>query len=419
MTFSGDIRSYFESEAAAFPAPAGLRASVVHEAEREAPQVRPGTRMAAFVAGFVAVALAAGLVALGTYVHNQSRVGPMVVPTPSSTPITKPPVPPAGAHPAVEVDFLNASTGFALLCTYPNGGQCQYWVTTTTDAGSTWSKPVKVGQQVTTGDSGHHIHFANAKDGIMYGNSSAFVTHDGARTWKALNMKFLEIVSVSGSSPLWMVLYPCNKGVVCPYQVFKSNDGARTWAQAAALPVPQAFSPDSVVAFGNNGLLMSGFGSGDMLITRDGGVTWTPIPGQCRPDTLGNLVGTADGAEIWQMCTPLPPDPAVSTLPWTNTVAYTQDGGAHWISRDAPAGNFQAIAVFGFGRVIEATNTAGLRVTHDGGHTWTQVANNPEQPGVVALSWLDDGEAWAVDVTGAIWTTTDFGTTWSALPAQP
>ncbi len=416
MTLRGDIREYFQREAAVFPTPAGLRQSVRDEASRARELPGRGTRLVAIAAAFVAVAIAAGLVAVGTLQHNLPHVGPASRPSPTPT-VNRNGGGPTNGGRLVEIDFVDLRTGFALLCTNPNQGQCQYWVTRTTDGGVSWLPPVKVGAQVTTGESGHHIHFANAHDGLMYGNSTGYVSHDGGRTWSALKMKFLEIVSIEGSARLWMVIYPCDKGVPCPFQVLTSTDGAHTWTGTSDLP--QMFQPLSVASFGTSGLLMSTYSAGDMLITRDGGVTWSPITGRCKPDSLTNRVGTADGAEIWQMCTPLPPDSSKSTLPWTNYVYVSQDGGAHWISRDAPAGYFEAIASFGYGNVIEATNSAGLMVTRDGGRTWTQVANDPQLFGIVSLSWLDGGIAWAADVTGTVWVTTDYGASWTKLPKQP
>ncbi|HZQ49735.1 MAG TPA: hypothetical protein VFB69_05460 [Candidatus Dormibacteraeota bacterium] len=408
-----DIRAYFETEAAAHPVPAGLRESL-RQPEQALDAAPARTRWPAMVAAFVAVALAAGLVAIGTYERNLNRSAPVVGPKPSPIATSLP----GNTNRLVEIDFVDSSTGFALLCAVPGGnGNCQYSTSSTTDAGVHWSKPVKVGPRVTQGDSGHHIHFANRRDGVMYGNSTAYVTHDGGRTWSALKMKFLEIVSIVGTSPMWMVMDPCDKGVVCSFQILKSTDGARTWSVASALP--SWFVPAQVVAFGDGGLVVSTYGTGDMMISRDAAATWSPIAGRCRADTLANRIGTADGAEIWQMCTPMPPDPSHSTLPWGNAVEYTQDGGANWIGRALPAGTTEIIAAFGSGRVIEATNTAGLLVTQDGGKTWTQVVTNPQFFGVISLSWLPDGEAWAADVSGAIWATADYGVTWTKLPAQP
>ena len=324
----------------------------------------------------------------------------------------------------VEADPLDASAGWALLCTLPpSGGQCESWVSSTSDGGSTWSTPTKVGPQPvpTGGDSGHHIHFVDRSNGFVYGSANtAFVTHDGGRTWAGTDLHFLEVVAVVGQSPwTWAITYPCGKGTspTCPFEIYLSRDGGRIWAESWALP--GNLEPQQAVAFGEGGLLVSGRGSGDMFMTADSGSHWTTLAGRCSADTYANYVATSDGTELWHACGGAFPDLAPRTL------FVSEDGGATWAQRSmvaSPGPSTLGIPTPAVlvsrerGTALLAMDQSPMMVSRDSGKSW---APTTKAQGFKSVAYASAAIVWAVYTNGAIWISTDGGSGWSPLPSQP
>ncbi len=397
MTARGDIRHYFEQEAAAYPVPSGLRASVAAEARRGVKAEHPGMRLAAVVAAALAVAIVAGLVAAGSLRPKNPPV-----------PVVRP-----GQHGLVlDADLDGGSTGWALLGACPGNdptSQCAYWVETTRDGGRTWLQPVKiVTAPFTNGDTPRHVRFTDSRNGFVYGNGMAFATHDGGATWRRIFASASGIVDIQGRGVAWAVIYPCAKGTQCAYVVERSTDGGRSWARTSDLP--QGFSPRFAVPFGSEGLVLTSYGVGDLAITRDGGRSWSVIPGRCAAETTENEVATADGNELWQFCGPRP------------ILSISEDGGQTWSERSLPD-NYTVGAdiispVAGTAFLITSTDaavTSNVEVSRDRGLTWAIV---PGTHDFVALSFSSDA-AWAIDAQFGIWSSNDGGLTWTKLPGQP
>src|SRR5579859_1409121 len=413
MTLRDDVHQYFEREAALYPTPRGLRQSVVAEAAQSG-RDRPKTmHWAAAVAALLAVAVVATLLASGDL--RRGIITPIApLPTPSPRPAGL--LPPGNV---LDASLRDARSGWVLLerC---SGSSCKYFVSSS-DNGGAWSTPVQVGPAYSAGDGDapRHVHIltASGDDGFVYGHAEAFVTHDGGRSWLDAGLKGSEIVAITGQGAAWAVTYPCAKGTPCAYQVQLSRDGGRTWVRTA--PLPDGFQPQSMSNFAKGGLLISSFGVGDMVLTADGGGTWQPIGGNCRADALANQVATADGKELWQICTPTPPGVATTGV-WFSGLYVSEDAGMTWAPRGPtlPGATLQTLATNAAGSLILATNSAGLLVTTDGARTWAQVRTNPQYLAMLSLSSLADGSAWALDARGTIWATASGGRTWQPVAAS-
>jgi photosystem II stability/assembly factor-like uncharacterized protein len=405
MTLRGDIRDYFEREAAAFPAPAGLRPSVTSEAARGRLVEPRGMRLAAVVAVALAVAIVAGLF----------FVGPLRRSTPPLPAIK------AGQQGmGLAADAVDQSHGWALLGQCPaNGGAsdlCSYWVETTNDGGQRWTDAVRVGSYpMTNGDAPRHIHFGDNHNGFVYGNGVAFATHDGGRTWTRAFASANEIVTIVGRGTVWAVVYPCGKGTQCAYDVNESVDGGRTWTKAS--PLPAGLNPRMAAAFGAAGLIVSGFGTGDMAVTRDGGRTWTPVTGHCAASDLAPVVATPDGSEIWEFCA------GSAGTKNDDALFHSGDGGRTWLflGRLGMTTTGPQLYAPSRGKALLLTSTAinvgsTLFIWQPGATGWGAVA----APGELTTLSFAPGMAWAVDNQFVIWTDPDgSGETWSRLPAQP
>lgn len=410
MTLRGDIREHFEREAALYPTPHGLRESMAAEVARSAAG-RPRTlQWAAAVAILLAVAVVASLLASSGL---RRGIPTPVAPLPTASPRPAGLLPPGNV---LDASLRDAGSGWVLLerC---SGSSCKYLVSSS-DNGGKWSIPVQVGPAYSAGDGDapRHVHIVTASgdDGFVYGHAEAFVTHDGGRSWLDAGLKGSEIVAITGQGAAWAVTYPCAKGMPCAYEVQLSRDGGRTWVPTA--PLPDGFQPQSMSNFAKGGLLMSGFGAGDMVLTEDGGGTWQPIPGNCRAATLTNRVATGDGKELWQICTPAPPDVATTGV-WSSRLYVSEDAGTTWAPRGPtlPGATLETLAANEAGSLILATNSAGLLVTADGARTWDQVKTNPQYFAMISLSSLADGSAWVLDSRGTIWSTASGGRTWQRL----
>jgi photosystem II stability/assembly factor-like uncharacterized protein len=405
MTFHDDVRGHFAREEAHFPTPSNLRPSAVAEAMDSEPIPRRQLRLAAAVAVVLAAAIVAGLLAGGALRRNQVL--------PSTSP--KPTAPGTIANPnLIEIDAVDATSAFALFWKPPAGsGTETFWFTKTTDGGAHWSAPMKVGQLAPgEGDSGHHIHFTDGNNGIFYGGNTASVTHDGGRTWHNSGLKFLELVVATGRAPsMWVITYPCAKGTtpVCAYKVYLSKDGGRTWPQSWDLPGP--LQPRFAITFGDGGLVITSNATGDMFVTTDGGLDWSTVHGRCAGATAAAYTATANGRELWQLCTGTFPNFAPGSL------FVSENGGATWSKRTLPqAGSLSELYSPAAGTAFLLTAKTAMQVTRDAGRSWKAVNAASVYAQIIFTSAT---EAWAVQVDGSIWSTGDGGLTWTRLPAQP
>ena len=373
-----------------------------------------------FAAGLAALVLAALVV--GTFAFIRAGGGPHVVaPPPKASPVpSDAPKQSVGSADTVFVDAspIDALTGWVLRsnCIQPMTGQCHYSVVRTSDGGRTWSKAVQVGPSLDVSDSGipRHLTFINANDGFFYGSTSAFATHDGGRTWKALGLKASWFAEIKGrGTTAWVISYPCAKGVLCPYEVGLSVDAGRTWS--APHPLPVGFSPEDAVAIADTGLLVASVPAGDIELTLDAGTTWKSVAAKCPPTTFRSVVTTYDGNELWVLC-------QGTQGSGFSTLFVSTDGGRSWTFRtNLPGSENKAPIYFSPdfstmlvstrpGTALMASNQTTISITHDGGKTWTSAAEG----GLLFqfMSFANATDGWAVDNSTKIWTTSDGGDHW-------
>jgi photosystem II stability/assembly factor-like uncharacterized protein len=324
----------------------------------------------------------------------------------------------------VDLDVVDASTSWVLLttCIQPMTGQCHYLVTRTTDGGATWSKPVRVGPGFNPADGGapRHVLFLNSQDGFVYGSSDAYITHDGGRTWISTGFNAVFFVAATGrASRAWAITYPCAKGVSCADEVQTSTDAGRTWSAPHAMQVD--FDPSDGIAFSNNGLLIEGAGSDDMVLTLDGGTTWSFIKTRCTASTFIANVATSDGNELWQLCVEHPSANAANVS--DRVLFVSEDGGKSWTQRAtlqisnqlAASGYLLVLVSTRPGAALMATNQSTMTISHDGGRTWASV-NGPAGVGFMTIRFANGFDGWALDVNQNIWFTHDGGDSWKELP---
>jgi len=372
-----------------------------------------------FAAGIAAVVLAALVV--GTFAYIRAGAGPHLVAPPKTSPAPtaapKTPAAPAGFV-ILDIAPLDASTGWVLLsnCVQPITGQCHYSVVHTSDGGRTWSKPGQLGPPSNGLDAGvpRKLTFINANDGFEYGSTSAFATHDGGRTWKAVGLQPYWFASIKGrGTTAWVISYPCAKGTLCPYEVRLSLDAGRTWS--APHPLPVGFSPEDVVAIADTGLLVASVPAGDIELTLDRGATWTSVATKCPVNTLRSVVTSYDGNELWVLCQ------GDQQSGFTKLVVST-DGGKSWSLRTKLPGSENKSPIYFSpdystmlvstrpGTALITSNQMTIAITHDGGRTWSTVG--PEGILFQSLTFANATDGWALDNNQIVWTTSDGGDHW-------
>jgi photosystem II stability/assembly factor-like uncharacterized protein len=376
------------------------------------------------VLGTLAIAAVAYGAASGFHVQRTGDIHPMpreARPTPSSTPLPvelPSPHPTSGGLLAIDADMADASTGWMVLTDCPTQGSCHYFVAGTTDAGQSWSSPVQVGPSYPSGPgfSPRTIRFVNRLDGFVYSNQDAFayVTHDGGKTWRALDVPYVFLYGITISSgTAWVTTYPCPKGTQCQLEVRSSADGGRTWS--AAHKLPPGYSPEAPVAF-PTGVIMSSVPTGDIEITSNRGLTWRSLKSACAANSFRGFVTTVDATELWEQCLG---NPDSSGVFGDVSLFVSEDGGKTWTRRSwppvmaSPGGESlvtsRALVAFAFG---------GNRsfVTRDGGKTWTDMS---DQGTTFTAIRFGTGWGWALDPQRVIWQTFDGGDHWSEVGSLP
>jgi photosystem II stability/assembly factor-like uncharacterized protein len=157
---------------------------------------------------------------------------------------------------------------------------------------------------------------------------------------------------------------------------------------------------DGVAAVSYNHAWIVG-GDGTILVTADGGTTWTQ---QTTPAGTAPLSGVAfaDPTHGW----------AVGS---NGTILATVDGGTTWTPQTSPdtgtANNVDRVACADTQHAWAADVDGNIFATTDGGATWKfQFRNNG---GLLGLTCLDTKHVWASGVGGSIAATMD-GVTWTS-----
>ena len=125
---------------------------------------------------------------------------------------------------------------------------------------------------------------------------SVFVSTDGATSWRAST-------TGSGTGIVAIIAHPTQAGTVFasvqnPPALFRSTDIGQTWTQLTIAPPDQLAGPVTAIVFGSNGAMIAANYDKGLLISTDGGNTWTAGASQgvynnqslaISPNNPGNL----------------------------------------------------------------------------------------------------------------------------------
>jgi photosystem II stability/assembly factor-like uncharacterized protein len=257
-------------------------------------------------------------------------------------------------------------------------------------------------------------------------------TADAGRTWRrqsiagAEKLDFRDIDAVSET-----VAYVLSIGPGDASRVYKTSDAGAHWALQYTNDDPKAFYDAMAFWDANRGIAVSDSVDGHfvVLITRDGGRTWTRVSQAALPAALPNEGAFAASGTNVAVLAP--------NLVWIGTGAASRsrvlrstDGGGTWSVSDTPLVSSASAGIFSVafrdakhGLVVggdyknEGEAASNAAVTSDGGITWTAVTGLGGYRSAVAPlpgtkpSWI------AVGPTGSDLSADD-GRTWKALEGQ-
>jgi photosystem II stability/assembly factor-like uncharacterized protein len=236
--------------------------------------------------------------------------------------------------PAVQLDFLDPSHGFAFLSGNSAKGRNDSDLFWTADGGVTWSadRPTGDGHLGIEG----MVAFSSAADGVivnaLHGNGIV-VTHDGGRTWTDAAF---ELPSGSTGAQLFFdrpVFFDARSGLVATdvqtdsssvTEVYRTSDAGSSWTLASTLP-----AGISAMSFLDQ-QRWTGFNESEVVATMDGGGTWVRRPAVGPPGAPDSFVMTdvTNGWAIVRMavCLNFKSDCASRTGFYA-----TVDGGSTWV----------------------------------------------------------------------------------------
>jgi len=260
------------------------------------------------------------------------------------------------------------------------------------------------------------------------GSGSAVVrTTDGGTTWTKLTvtsdrLDFRDVDAIDVQTA-----YVLSIGNGPDSRIYKTTDGGASWIMQFKNDDPKAFLDAMSFWDANHGLVFGDSINGEfyILMTADGGRTWSRVPPAALPRALeseGAFAASGTNIAVFG-----------KTQAWIGTgggakarVLRTSDGGRSWQVTDTPlaAGPSTGIFSIAFRDAQHGVIAGGdyrkeqeavdnLAITNDGGVTWKLVKGlsgfrsvvayvpNAKTPALVALGpaggdySLDDGQTWA------------------------
>ena len=353
------------------------------------------------------------------------------------------------------------------------------------DGGATWHQMAADDPRIRNGQGGYNcgVYIDPQNPDLVYTlNTASYVSHDGGKTFTGFKG------APGGDDPQQMWIDPTNgQRILFGYDqgAIVSLDGGKTWSSWYNQSTEQIYhlATDNSFPYWVYGTQQDAGAIRTRSRGNIGAITpldWNPVPGwewgtiiadPLDPNTVyasgSGIVKISYPSEQWINVSPAADpsrrlrttsDQPIRFAPWNKkmliaafqSVWSTIDGGAHWtaVSPDltvradapppptgrggAPGGNAaiqsMSLSTVTPGLIWVGTNNGLIKVTRDGGKTWSD-ASIPNVPRVeraevfsLEASHFDAGEAYAVldlyrigDYTPYVYRTRDFGKTWTRI----
>jgi photosystem II stability/assembly factor-like uncharacterized protein len=267
-------------------------------------------------------------------------------------------------------------------------------------------------------DTVRDLRFATPTDGYAFGGG-LWTTHDGARTWRKLNLGAVSDLATDGRT-VYAIVSDCGSGqpecgalrlLASPV----GHDAFRPTGRASGASTGPAGGP-AVVSTGT-GLVVAELGKKIFVSTAAG--QWQQATNPCEV-TLAGVLAAATGGAVQAFCA----EGAAGSL--YVTVARSTDRGRSWTRPSAPARIHNGLVTLTAGSAslvaIAATSPdlgGNLLVSRDGGAHWaSQTLTRGEGYLYVGARSASSLVVLAGPPTGAIWTTSTAGRSWNRLPIR-
>jgi len=263
-------------------------------------------------------------------------------------------------------------------------------------------------------------------------NGTVIRTADGGATWTKLpvpgadTLDFRDVDAVSETTA-----YLLSIGAGAASRIYKTTDAGARWTLQFTNDDPKAFFDAMAFWDAQHGLAFSDSVDGRfvVIVTADGGRTWTRVPAAALPPALpnegafagsGTNIAVGSGGRAW-----------IGTgAAARSRMLVTADRGAHWRVADTPVASSESSGIFSVAfRDPRHGLTAGgdyrkerdaidnAAISADGGLTWTKVSGLGGFRSVVAFVPRSTSSWIAVGPQGADWSDDD-GRTWTAIPGD-
>jgi photosystem II stability/assembly factor-like uncharacterized protein len=355
----------------------------------------------------------------------------------SSSESTRTPAAPVGVMPsggpvparfaATSVTFVSADEAF-VLGTAPCAHAPCTAVVRTLDRGQSWvglpAPAEPVGQPgLAAAPAVWGIRFATPGHGFVFGDG-LWETTDGGGQWirDAEPGGSILSLAIAGGQVLALTAR-CTPGGGCgpPGVLERRSLGGGSWTAVEKVTIGNVIDPDDLIAT-QAGVAAVASG-GDVLVTGDGGLTFTDNPVPCPPPAQRPSVAVTSPHGLALLCVG-----EGYTGHTIKQVYVSRDDGAHWARAGAPSpdGDAGTIAATAAGEVAIATASAASWLLHSGdaGSSW-RIVHTADDGGA---GWADLGFTTATDGVvvhgpansdgnstqrpGQLFLTSDGGTTW-------
>lgn len=311
---------------------------------------------------------------------------------------------------------LSGSRVFAIAVVSGPGGEESVFVGTdadgilrSDDAGQTWAGANPGLLDFTVLALAFSPDAARDLTGFAATISGLYRTRNGGKSWRSVELPLDEpavqcvAISPAFSTDRLVLIGTEGEGL------WRSDDGGNTWGVVRGLPE----GPIDAIAFSPSSRRIAVATAGGVALSDDGGGTWR-MTGEASPSVL-DLFFIPDGAG----------ETLVAGL-YRDGVARlaVADGGSRWLPASAGLraiflANLVASPIFSRDRtLIIAGPEAGVRISCDGGHTWSDAGLADAVVNGVAIAPNTDGDRSIIAATDVgILRSRDNGANWEAPAA--
>jgi hypothetical protein len=277
------------------------------------------------------------------------------------------------------------------------------------------------------------VRFADPLDGWAFG-PGLFATHDGGRTWKAIDPGGAVVSLETSDGLVEAVVSPCSAGVTCTgsYRLEQAPAGGGAWRTVLTGPNEEAGAADSQYlslqkgsgfvmlgnAYGTAGASQPFYATGNLADPH----SWHAFPDPCAGTGLDLTSFVApDTKSLYSLCSG---DPGAGNT--TKEVMFTVAGRTRAVGRPPTGGDGGTVTATPGGVVVIASWSAAsmLYRSADGGSHWsTPAAYSDGGEGLFDLGFTTDTQGFVVHalpdeaagVRSSFLMTHDAGRTWHAV----